>query len=520
MKIKKLIVAILCLIMIVASFSACSNSKDSGSEREDEEIEEEETESTSDVVETTKTTETTVVDEDISHPSREDGHASGQETVETTVYTEPEVTYIEYNIEQVLSVVSEDRVWVEYSDGSMNDVIALIDTEGNELFSVSGDAEYGTPLSGGTGFCDFSDMKNGAAYVRDNNTNTIYIVDADGNELNSFTDSADTHYSLVGADGGYFLIYEFDSAFSSNTHIFHIVDPSGTIVYSRDLSDADSSYSMKEELSVHADLIDDLTFLVRFPSGSLYSDDMFLAQMDVPNVVYANNPDYANSICGTEGYFVDNCWRSATIVPMDTYADDAAFADVLENFGDNGYSISTEDDRICSSAEYGYVFFESYDYNVSTIYDLAAEEWVTILTFPEGVTINNIMCYDGYCFYQLTGNDGNRYITTADTEGNMLYEPEPSPFNEYAILNLDGSTVFSSDVNLFVLESGNTVGINSLPNGFELRVNHRFQDNAIYMTSGISDGYIVPVNPNGLPNYFCSLDGSVVVSTVKTELGV
>ena len=446
-------------------------------------------------------------------------NTEAEDSVDETDVSE---NYIGYDIKQVLSVVSEERAWVEYWNGDTNK-IALIDIEGNELFSVKGEQPSFGLLSDGSGFCDFSDMQNGAAYVRDNNSNTIYIVDKDGNVLNSFKNTADTNYSMIGTDGGMFIIYEFTSSFSSNTHIFHIVDSSGAIIYSRDLSDADSSYSTKAELDVYADLVDDYTFLIRFKSGSGYTDAMFLAQMDVPNVVYANNSDLANTLDGTEGYFVDNCWRSAIILPMDNYADDAAFAGALETMGDNGTRISTEDDRICTGVDYGYVFFEAYEYNVSPFYDIKAQDWVTILTFPEGVTIDDIMCYGGYCFYQMTGNDGKHYVTTADTKGNMLYEPIVSPFSDYALLNLDGSTVFSSNLDKFLLGTGETVTLNKLPNDFKLLVNHRFKDNAIYLTSAISDGYVVPynpssqLNPNGLPYYFQSLDGSVVVSTVKEK---
>ena len=92
MKLKRNLITLMVVSLLVTSLTACSGKQIDTTE---------ETENTSDVVETTKTPETTVVDEDVPHSSREDGHADGHEMVETTVETTAEDNAPAYNPDEV-----------------------------------------------------------------------------------------------------------------------------------------------------------------------------------------------------------------------------------------------------------------------------------------------------------------------------------------------------------------------------------------------------------------------------------
>lgn len=423
------------------------------------------------------------------------------ETTEDTPFideTEPDVTSSsEEGIYQVLSGVSEDRLWVSY--GQYGETKALIDTDGNVLYSNKEIEEY-TLVKKGIAFVE--------CYSPETSKNYIVVLDAQGNEIKKIEGEDSTYYDLLAADGGKCLVYECTTGFSGNKHNLVIFDSKGEAVCTRDMGlqgSSPTSTTIGHGNRYSIANAGNGAFVFCISRNQQY----YLAQLNVPSIVYAEVSKFDSIMftCGklAVNYRGDDGKYAYKWMPVTPCTTDAEFADLFTKV------------KSCDNL---------YTDDTTVLYDLENARMGVRPTYPSGVELDGYcLVRDGYAYIPLRGADGKAYFTVSDLSGKQLYEPQLRD-DSSTLLDLDnGSLIFNDGV---VLTTGEKVAFDKLPKGFSFEHDHYFNVDSILVNysfagvfgsrggcafnGGIFEGYYVNMNQ---PNQFQTINGSKVVTTVK-----
>ncbi len=107
---------------------------------------------------------------------------------------------------------NEDRAWIRMNSYTH---IGCIDKKGHLLF------EY-------KNMDILTDFSNGYAHIKDQNTNTVYVLDSSGNIQSAYPEDSST--TVIAYGDGYTVTSEHAEGFDYNDYTYKIYDPSGSLI--------------------------------------------------------------------------------------------------------------------------------------------------------------------------------------------------------------------------------------------------------------------------------------------------
>ena len=406
----------------------------------------------------------------------------------------------------VTSGVSEDRIWVEFGEGESHSQ-ALIDTDGNALF-VSDHVGDHTEVHNGVTFCTIHAPGSGEY------NNDLYILDKDGKEITNFVDS-ETRYDILAAEGGNCLLYEY----KGSSHKLCFMNSKGEIYYSRDIdSNASKWLSLTSQSVVKAG---EGIYVVRLFDEASNTSHIYLANFNTPNVVHSTNQKRFKFRLGCIVFDGDDGASYYQALPIEAYADDAAFEAAL--------------DKVLEGEKY-YTAGEN-----RNLYDMkSATKGATIKYIFEDYLVSEMCTLDGYVYLSLCDRSLEKgFYVVIDINGNKLYDIKPMDKDLKIIDMIDGNLICKDGV---ILKTGEKVGFDKLPSDLKLSRDIYFSYGCFANTGdrslkedhntgvfgytsfygGIMNGYYIPrpemeedAMEMKFPNSIQTLDGSKVVTTVK-----
>ena len=411
--------------------------------------------------------------------------------------TESENVYIppegEQKITRILSGVSEGRLWVSYGEDESYGM-ALIDTDGNVLYAYDRINE-------------FTDMHKGIAFItrpdrKDQKHEYICLIDKNGKEIKAVQGNENASYSLIAAEGGKCIIYEY----YANIHKMHIMDSKGNFVFTREL-ESDPSLRLGFIKSKAADGL----YAVQYSNNG--RSKLIMVRIDKPSILCTEpeNETVIFNFGNIINYSSDDKGIYYQVLPIKHYANDEALAEALKKV--------TESEHFYISG------------NFRNIYDVTSGKKGAVLpyVFRDGEVLDNIYVHDGYAYITMINQSATkRLFTVSDMTGTPLYDPLEEDFSD-PVLDMDnGNLIVDGGL---ILTTGEKVSFKNLPSGFKFSRDHYFGKNSIFLlqnehTGAYSNGlmfdgaicegyYIAGSTVDNVISSFGTIDGSKTVSTIN-----
>ena len=343
------------------------------------------------------------------------------EAVEETLPPEPELTA--FNNPNLLGILpfSEGIAWIQFEEAGEK-ITAAIDTEGKELFRVSGDVRYCAPFKDGLSYYVIYHEANINSYNEFYDTQEV-IVDSAGNELYRTSDGhlgseIVDEYILAQGDGE-FLVFRHLSGMEKDTWQLGTIDAQGNVVSDwldrNTISTSCWGYrnvtAINGDYYMYLDAQQDTEYYSRYlGDGIYYLSDQLIGNDDayyVPSKQLYWGTDYRPISDAVGGRFVNDKGRVLYV------AEDSIATDDNASDGLFGY--------------YPYRFREGMFYrtqgNPKGYYDVNGNLVVSMEQFYPELSSWGYGFTGDYAVVEITGQDDKTYFTIIDRSGQKQFDP-------------------------------------------------------------------------------------------------
>lgn len=413
---KKVWALLLAAIMVISLLSGCSSKEEIIEERDASSRREESSEKE------TATSQKAEESDEESSPSTQQDDAPPTETEavpdESTENTEPEQTEepeeiliphaIYYNPNpKIYEGYSEGYCWAYFDDGYM---IGLMDHTARLVFfssarsieedifgvSYSGYQNlYTTPFQGG-----FTVLYHGESLNETAIAEGFIVLDGNGEILFNTNDQDEsTSYYYLGRTHDEILVKKETASFAEKKTTIYTMDP-----YGNPTMDPIDYINIYRHMTEVADGI--FTEL-----SQIHDQGLGILNLNAEQPFYIENYAIYSPISG--GYFVTNGTIGFTygLMPLEALESQEKFQE-FRNAGLTGIN-----------SQFYYFGEGFYGTGNGIFYDMNGQEALRIEA-PGQASIRGITAFNGgYAAVEMTGADGNNYITLIDTQGQMQYEP-------------------------------------------------------------------------------------------------
>lgn len=323
---------------------------------------------------------------------------------------------------------SEGLTWIKYNDETAEVQTAAMNADGDILFTLTESAEY------------LSDFHDNTAFYTVADTSTDVLIDASGNELYRTCGNAENTVKqerICGYANGAYILVRQESGISEKTNKVALMNPDGTMKM-----DYTNQFTSVDMYASAVDLINSLFYentahyrgegWYQIGSTFINFDEMKIGRISYQTVVsnfLSSGVLVAVDHTGMRCYDTNLNSVSFTVSVFPHEMHDGMFFRNTYNFDTKEY-------------EAGY-----YDENLNLVRSTAL--------YPD----NQVYCSpfsDGLAIMEITGKDGNTYLTMIDSTGEQMFEPVI--IDDYYPRVLDGYAIIQTEDVLWLMDSnGNLV---------------------------------------------------------------